>query len=941
MGLTGLVLWAVLAVPLRAEALHLITALPQNDAARGAVEDAGGRIRQSTGLPFTVAQRSSSLEVLEAIHRGEADLVLVPAQSLEPIAKDFHLFRGLFLFGGLDEAFEFLRLAEDHLLVRALQESPLTGLAWWGGEMRHLAGKRAVKLPGDLAGRRLATADERFQRLRAQPVRLPAGEIAQALRMGQVDLAECSLAAAENQADVMPVVSLTHHRFQGWVLVAQRSRWQSLDAVVAGKIRAILQEAGRALAVRQVEEERHLLARLRNDPRRTPIFLEPKDLRAWRQAAAELNEAVAQRSGPDYRSLLRDGFVLRKEATASAPGPAAAPPPPSLPAPAPPAIPAPPAPPPEATVPSAPVTARQPLEIYWNGWCETLGRQDVAQLEVGKRYRFSVDVSRFIYRASLGSPAAGEIFDLLRREGQVSLLLQPLLVGGHLEAPPDAPLKAQLLTIDRHRLQPAPNEAEVLAAFAAGEITTGELARAVNLGPVVSWDLVAREAGCGTVTLSVWDSAGTQPLDHLIFSLPIAAAAGAAAPACERTTGKRIQSGLLALLVDPAAPAADSQSLVDAALHIYETRGPERTYSMAVFVNRDRLVAARDDLAQDDPGIYAWQLQTALSEYVSGPGQMLKAVGQAHQTLRNYPSEPYPFAEVGQELAAKIFSGANSQGDAIARQALSSFQRLLASRENPTCLVQLISAGGEMIYLPMGLLAARAAEPVAPRRFQVVQPLAYAAPQPQPACFDRWALAIPQDLAGVGSAATRLMNLDRSPAPWMTEWVDTHAELRQFFQGQAAVEPAVGPGLGLILLAHHEGGYLWFNHRENPRRILLNDIRRPFPPGSVALVVACSASGAAPESRAIVQQLNRLGVGAMIISSLPVDAEFGTYLALEFLTEIRQLHESQRSAHLGEILRNALQRTAACFPANPQGFGEMALEFQVVGQYELALCPRP
>jgi hypothetical protein len=246
-----------------------------------------------------------------------------------------------------------------------------------------------------------------------------------------------------------------------------------------------------------------------------------------------------------------------------------------------------------------------------------------------------------------------------------------------------------------------------------------------------------------------------------------------------------------------------------------------------------------------------------------------------------------------------------------------------------------------MIYLPLGLLAARAANPILPGPFQIVQPMAYAAPPAGQPCFERWAVAIPQELPEARTARSRLMNLDRTPQSWMTEWVETHADLIRFFQHRPFSAAGGNSGLGLILLAHHSEGYLWFNRQQEPSRVPLEYIRRPFPPGSVALVVACSTSGAAPESRDLVKQLNRLGVDAMIISSLPVDAEFGSYLAIEFLEEVRQLYSHPTPRALLEILENALDRTAACFPNNPAGFREMALEFQVVGQYDLALCPRP
>lgn len=808
------------------------------------------------------------------------------------------------MFRGLPEAFDFLYLAEDHLLEQALGDTPLEGISWWGGEMLQFAGRLALASPDTLTGRQIATWDGRFRQLGAETVSVPPVHLVAALGSGQVDLVECSLATAETLVEQSSAVTMTNHRFRGWVMVSHRARWQSLDAGTVRAVETILRDAGHKLADNLIESEWQRTRRFQENPRITLHRLSRSSWRAWQQAVQDQNQAVVERSGSIYRSLVMEGFEEPREA--------ALPPP-------------------------------QPPEIFWNGWCETMAQKDVVQLVAGERYHFNLDLSRLIYRGPYGAPAAPAIFEALKREGQISLLLQPVLVGGHLAAPIETPLKPKLMTINWDRLNVATDLDQTIAAFEAGEITVSELARAVNLGPKVSWDLIAQEAGCGIITVSVWNSAGSRPMDHLIFSLPIAPSPGAETDFsdCTRADGKNVQSGLLTLLVDPTVSDSSEPTLVDAALHIYETRGPEQTYSMAVFIDKARYQAAQCNLSVEDSGIYAWQLPSALSAYVSGTGHMLEALRRAHKTLRNHPNYPYPFAEVARELSIKIFSGNSPAQDRLAQQALSSLKSLLAAKENPICLIQLFSATGEMIYFPFGLLSARAPVPVLPKRFQLVQPLTYPEPQAEQACFDRWAIAIPEEFSEAGPAETRLMNLDRSSRTWITAWPANNADLRDFLAYNQRSLPTEDAGIGLILLAHHAEGYIWYNQNQTPSRILLNEIRRPFPRGSVALISACETSGDTPACRALVRKLNQLGIETLIISSVPVDAEFGTHLALEFLTLIQQLRASQSTTSLGRLLENAAERAAARFSENPEGFREMALEFQLVGKSELAPCPYP
>ena len=105
----------------------------------------------------------------------------------------------------------------------------------------------------------------------------------------------------------------------------------------------------------------------------------------------------------------------------------------------------------------------------------------------------------------------------------------------------------------------------------------------------------------------------------------------------------------------------------------------------------------------------------------------------------------------------------------------------------------------------------------------------------------------------------------------------------------------------------------------------------------MAILAACSTSGAYTENRELVEKLNQQGVNAMILSPFAVVPAFGIRLALEFKKHALAGAEKKSDVTFIELFQRASSDAVKDF-AKKTGYQDMALEFQIVGRASLRLC---
>jgi hypothetical protein len=572
---------------------------------------------------------------------------------------------------------------------------------------------------------------------------------------------------------------------------------------------------------------------------------------------------------------------------------------------------------------------------YWNAWFER-DRMPVSRIDVARDYRFVLDLSRYKRRPEAGVEVSAETrANIAGAERTVSFTIRVLFTGGTVrmrDGQGASISKAQDFSVQRlHKTDL--NDAE-LRAWREGRLDTEMYLKKASAGQI-TFDVVTIEEGCGTVAISVWDGTGLRPLDHLTYEYAVGDAGH-----CPHHD--RLVAGMGTLFNLSSFLGGGQPEKADAALHIFELpSGARDPGSVVWYVDRAQV----ETRGQPSVGVYAWQTQSSLKKYVQTPSQLPALLQAAREAAEK--GDEWPYANVAEDMYTKLFSVSNERlYGKSARGAQAAIEKLVnGSRRPPVILVRLAVSADALDYLPLGLLASRAEKPLLRRPFVTVQPLRrerfY---EKGKACVGPWILGIPKRLHAVEEALQRELDQFSLDPPWQHSWARDIMELRQRFKRSEALAEAltkkegdVVRGEGLVLLGHHADGNLWFD--QPLERFAPEHVERSLGPGSVAILSACSIGSAGPLSYALIEKLNASNIDTMIVSPFPVRAQFGARLALHFVREIDEARRSRRTPTIAELYAAAWTRTAKDFEAAKRDLYDMGLEFVILGDPNIRLCP--
>ncbi|MEN8689993.1 MAG: hypothetical protein AB1Z20_07785, partial [Desulfobacterales bacterium] len=579
---------------------------------------------------------------------------------------------------------------------------------------------------------------------------------------------------------------------------------------------------------------------------------------------------------------------------------------------------------------------------YWNSWFHKSGKvADV--LQKNRRYTLTLDLAAYAYRIedgeAVGSTAAdASLQQFLKdrakeRETSVKLIIRPVLLGKNLEFPLDVTNPDKSMEIILERLNPSRNREDAYKKFKDKKMTLGDFADLTHAGRV-SFDVVARHSGCATVALSIWNESGIIPLDHLLHTIEIADSDRERRVCSVYGDDNALRGGLATLLSESLAEKEAARP--DAALHIFESTVSGRTRGVAVFVNAKTLQTAAN--ADSDRGIYSWEMRGVLSSYISDTEGLLYQVKRARTWLKENDKDD-SYIGAAKELRKYIFSAPidDLRGREQARNALASLQHLVAGSETkPIVLARVVDKDGKRLFLPLGILSSPGKAQVLEKPIMVVQPLQKDRYEVSTTCIHDWTFGLPKRLDKVPSPIREeLERMDTTSTLDWIHWVRDLPEFEKYLSGSSKSTS----GEGLLLLAHNSKGRVWFIPEDG--RLTQNDFHRQYPPGSVAILAACSAGDLSGDNGILLEELGHSGIDALVISPFPVNARYGGQLALAFRDAIITARDQGRKATIAELFSNAAETTANHFKGTRySSYGQMAQEFIIVGDQSLRLCGR-
>jgi len=237
---------AIAATPPESDALQLAVVAPPGDdhfawtAARRLQQNAADRNLELVVETASVTESSGSVP----------DLLFMPVRSLATQVDALQVLELPFLFPSLEAVHSAVDGELGALLAREARVRGWEILAWWDEGMHVLSGLkrydrvRNLKIREFLITRPDPVAEKQFRYWKAYARRVDPQDRDAVLR-------ECLIASRaatlqeivrEQLYRVHLSMSLTNHRYEGWVVVAPRERWTLVDEQTRNKLKAVLAE---------------------------------------------------------------------------------------------------------------------------------------------------------------------------------------------------------------------------------------------------------------------------------------------------------------------------------------------------------------------------------------------------------------------------------------------------------------------------------------------------------------------------------------------------------------------------------------------------------------------------------------------------------------------------------------------------------------------------
>lgn len=205
----------------------------------------GGQVKVQV---YPDRQLGEERELVEGLQLGSVDIAYV--SNLSSFVPQVSVMDIPFLFKDAQHAYRVLDGKVGQELQSAMDAKGIIGLAFWEGGWRHLTTKKAVTVPGDLAGLKVRTMQnpvhiEAFKRLGAAPIPMAWGEVFTSLGQGVIDGQENPITIIYTNSlwEVQKNVTLTGHLYGIHYLLMSKVIWNKLPPDIQAKVREAAKEA--------------------------------------------------------------------------------------------------------------------------------------------------------------------------------------------------------------------------------------------------------------------------------------------------------------------------------------------------------------------------------------------------------------------------------------------------------------------------------------------------------------------------------------------------------------------------------------------------------------------------------------------------------------------------------------------------------------------------
>ena len=267
-----------------------------------AEERTRGRVKVEV---YPNSQLYKDKEELEALQLGSVQMLAPSVSKFGPMGvKAFEAFDLPYLFDGYEAAHKITHGPIGQSMLMQLQQHQMIGLAFWDNGFKEFTANRPLRRPEDFKGLKFRiksskVLEAQMRALGAIPQVMAFSDVYQALQTGVVDGAETTPTNIYTQRwhEVQKYLSLSHHGYDGYVVVANRKFWDSLPLDVRGTLEQALNDATRYVESITVREEADAIEAIRASGKSRVIELTAEERSALKEALRPVHQQMERRIG--------------------------------------------------------------------------------------------------------------------------------------------------------------------------------------------------------------------------------------------------------------------------------------------------------------------------------------------------------------------------------------------------------------------------------------------------------------------------------------------------------------------------------------------------------------------------------------------------------------------------------------------------------------------
>lgn len=226
---------------------------------------------------------------IEALAFGEVQMIAVSLSKFDRLTKKYQVFDLPFMFEDLNAVERFQKGRAGLVLLDAMADKGLQGIAFWHNGMKQFAGPVAMSSPDAASGLKFRIMESdvlqaQILQVGGNPQKMAYPEVYQALQTGAVDGHENTWANAYSSKfhEVQDYFTETNHGYIGYLVLVNTEFWNSIPADLRAELETIVTEvsdwANERAATLNHEARENILASNRSEI----VVLSKDELDNWR-----------------------------------------------------------------------------------------------------------------------------------------------------------------------------------------------------------------------------------------------------------------------------------------------------------------------------------------------------------------------------------------------------------------------------------------------------------------------------------------------------------------------------------------------------------------------------------------------------------------------------------------------------------------------------------